>query len=144
MAEGDASVYNNFKEMLLLGKIDLSADTLKLTLLGSGYSFVATGNPAYTTISGDEITATGYTSGGETLGSLAVTQDDTANRGEFDAADVTWTSLAATTIAHAVLWDDSPTTPVADPLLIRWEIGTNSNGGDYTLSFHTDGILLLS
>jgi len=146
MAEGDATVYNNFKERLLHGEIDLVGDNLKMILLGSGYTPVYTGNPAYadTAITTNEISTTNYTAGGESLGTKSISQDDTANRGVFDAADVVWTSLGTTTIAHAILYDDTITTPTAKPLLIRWEIGTNSNGNNYTLSFHTDGVLLLS
>lgn len=143
MAEGDATVYNHAKEQFLLGNIDLVADTLKMILLGSGYSFSPDGNPGYASVSANEITGAGYTAGGKTLGTKTVTQNDTADNAKFDAADVTWTSLATATIAHAVLWDDTPTAPVADPLLIRWEIATNSNGNDYTLQFAGTGVLVL-
>ena len=144
MAEGDATVYNNYKELLLNGDVDLVNDTLNMILLGSGYTLDATGNPGYSDVSANEIGATGYTAGGKALTGKAVTQNDTANVGEFDAADVAWTSLATTTINHAVLYDDTITAPVADPLLIHWEIATNSNGNDYTLQFAATGVLRIS
>lgn len=144
MAEGDATVYNHAKEQFLLGNIDLVADTLRMVLLGSGYSFNPDGNNGYANVSAQEITGAGYTAGGKTLATKTVTQNDGADNAKFDAADVTWTSLATATIAHAVLYDDTPTAPVADPLLIRWEIATNSNGNDYTLQFAGTGVLVLS
>lgn len=92
-------------------------------------------------------TASGYTAGGKTLGSQDVTQDDTNDRGKFDAADVTWTSLgplSPATPSHAILWDDTPSSP-ADPLICYWALGTTAtNGGDYTLAFGTNGIILLT
>lgn len=144
MAEGDATAYNHFLEQLLLGNIALVADTINMVLIGNGYAFDRTGNPGYANISANEITAAGYTAKGLSLATKTVVQNDTANNAKYDAADLTWTSLAATTIAHAILFDETVTAPVADPLLIRWEISTNSNGGDYKLVFHANGIALLS
>jgi hypothetical protein len=144
MAEGDATAYNNFLEQLLNGAVDLVGDTINIALIGSGYAFDRTGNPGYATISGDEITATGYTAKGKSLAGKTTVQNDTAHNVKYDANDLTWTSLAATTIAHAIMFDDTVTAPVADILLVRWEIGTNSNGGDYKLAFNAAGVLILS
>ena len=144
MAEGDCSVYNHAKELIMLGDVHFDSDTFKIILLGSGYSFVATGNNGYANVSANEITASNYVAAGETLGTLTVTQNDTGNYAKWDAADVTWTSLGATTIAHAVIYDDSITTAPADPLICRFEISTNSNGGNYQLAFNSGGILQLS
>jgi len=144
MAEGDGTCYNQFKKLLLQGDVDLANDILKICLLGSGYSFNPDNAHGYSDMSANEISATGYSAGGETLGSKTITQNNTLDRAKFDAGDVTWTSLAATTIAHAVIYDDTLTAAPADTALIRFEIATNSNGGNYQLSFHSDGILLLS
>lgn len=141
MAAGDAHVLNNMKEQLLLGTIDLVNDVVKVALYSDAYasSQVDGAAPAYS--STNEIVASGYTAGGATLGSKAVAQDDTNDRASWDAADVTWTSLAAATIQRAIAYDDT-TTPKHQ--LIIWEIGTNSNGGNYTLQFAATGLLLLS
>ncbi len=92
-------------------------------------------------------TADGYTAGGKTLAGQDVTQDDTNDRGIFDATDVTWTSLGALTPAtpsHTILWDDTPTAPV-DPLIAYWVLGTTAtNGGNYTIQWGTLGIILLT
>jgi hypothetical protein len=147
MAEGDITVYNNAKEQLHLGGWDMDTDNFRLILLGSGYTFNQDGaNPAYadTTITSNEITATGYTAAGELMTALTVTQNDAGDYAKWDAGDVTWTSLSTTTIAHAIIYDDSITTPTADPLVLRAEIGTNSNGGNYTISWNIGGIWQLS
>lgn len=142
MAEGDITFTNHFKEQLLLKAIDMDSDTFKVVLL-NGYSITPDGNLGYADLTG-EISASGYTAGGATLGSLAVAQDDANNRASWDAADVTWTSLATATITAAAIYDDTVTTPVADPIVCFIEIATNSNGGNYTLQWNANGIGLLS
>jgi len=140
MAEGDASVHNNFKEQLLKKTIDCDSDTFKIALYTSSYTWSVDGaDTAYAAT--NEISAANYSAGGATLGSLVVTQDDTNDRAKWDAADVTWTALGAASPRHAVLYDDTTATKW---VLIHWELATDSNGGNYTLQFHTDGILLLS
>lgn len=142
MAEGDAVVYNNFKEQLLLKQIDMVNDVLKVILCTSAYTFSADGaGPVYSDVSANQIVATGYSAGGATLGSKAVTQDDTNDRAAFDGADVTWTSLAAASPRHAILYDD---TTASKWLLIHWELATDSNGGNYTLQWNALGLLLLT
>lgn len=151
MAEGDGAIYNNFKEQVMEGVYNLASggDTLKLTL-HTGYTpdidtHTIWGDTGVSTT--EYSTASGYTAGGKTLGSQDVTQDNTNDRGAFDAADVTWTSLGAlspATPSHAILWDDTPTSP-ADPLIAYWELGTTAtNGGDYTLQFGANGLILLT
>ena len=147
MAEGDASVFNQFKESLLKGDCDLVNDTIKVVLLNSLYSHTIDGNLGLAAVDSHEITATGYNAGGCTLASKTVTQVDTQDNAEFDGADITWASLGTDVIRSAVMYDDTVTATygggVADPLMIRWEIATNSNGGNYTLQFGSSGILEL-
>ena len=147
MAEGDITFYNNFKEQLMLKQVDLDTDTFKLVYLGSGYTFNQDGaNPAYadTAITSNEITAANYSAGGHSLTSLTVTQNDASDYAKWDAGDVTISSLGTTTIAHGVVVDDSITAPTADILCFRVEIGTNANGGNYTMSWNAGGIAQLS
>jgi hypothetical protein len=144
MAEGDGALYNNFKEVVLNGVFNLASggDTIKITL-HTGYTpniDAAHSVWADTGVSSTEYgTGSGYTAGGKTLATQATSQNDTSDRGEFDADDVTWTSLgplSPATPSHAILWDDTPTTPQADPLIGYWELGvTATNGGNYTLQF---------
>lgn len=141
MAEGDGHVVNNFKEQLMKKAIDLVNDTIKVALYSDAYaaSQLDGADPAYSVT--NEISASGYSAGGATLASKAVTQDDTNDRAAWDAADVTWNSLATATIQRAVVYDDTTATKWQ---LIIFELATNSNGGNYTLSFNANGILLLS
>jgi len=141
MAAGDGHVVNNFKEQILLKAIDCVNDTFKIALYSDAYasSQIDGAGPVYSAT--NEISGSGYTAGGATLGSKTVTQDDANDRAAWDAADPSWTSLAANTIQRAVLYDD---TTASKWQCIIWEIGTNSNGGNYTLQFAGTGMLLLS
>jgi hypothetical protein len=143
MAEGDAHVVNNFKEQLLLKTIDCDTDTFKVALYSDVYasSQLDGAAPAYS--STNEIVATGYTATGQSIGTPVVAQDDTNDRASWDddGTNVTWSSLAEATIRRAILYDDTTATKYH---CIIWEIATNSNGGDYTLAFNANGMLLLS
>lgn len=147
MAEGDATVYNHFKEILLLGQVDLVDHTFKVILTDSLYTMSADGSLGLADINSREITGTNYTAGGCTLAGKAVTQLDSVDKAKFDATDLTWASLGTDVIRGAVLYDDTVTatgSAVADPLCIFWSILTNSNGGNFTLSWGSSGILLLA
>jgi hypothetical protein len=144
MAEGDCTVYQSFIRDVLSGKINCTADTFKITL-HNGY----TPNQTHETrsdVSGTEYgTASGYTVGGKTLTTPTVTK---AAAVKFDADDpATWTSLgplSPATPSHAILWDDTPSSP-ADPLVCYFVLGTTAtNGGNYTLAFLATGILTIT
>ncbi len=143
MAEGDAHVVNNFKEQLLLKTIDCNSDTFRVALYSDAYAAgqLDGADPAYSAT--NEIVASGYTATGQTIGTAVVAQDDTNDRASWDddGTNITWSSLATATIQRAILYDD---TTVTKWHCIIWEIATNSNGGDYTLTFHANGMLLLS
>lgn len=151
MAEGDITVYNDFKEQTLGGIHDVAASghTLKVTL-HTGYTPDIDAHQVWldTGVSSTEYgTASGYTAGGKTLANQTVTQDNTNDRALFDADDVTWTSLGAlspATPSDAIIWNDTPTAP-ADPLICYMELGTTAtNGGDYTLQWSSSPSAILS
>jgi hypothetical protein len=151
MAEGDGAIYNNFKEQVMEGIFNLASggDTIKVTL-HTGYTPDIDAHTVWadTGVSSTEYgTGSGYTAGGATLAGQDVTQDDANDRGVFDGTDVTWSSLgplSPATPSHAIMWDDTPAAP-ADPLIAYWELGTTAtNGGDYTLQWGANGIILLT
>lgn len=152
MAEGDGLIYNNFKHVVLNGVFNLAngQDTIKATL-HTGYTPNIDTHEVWadTGVSTTEYgTGSGYTAGGVTLANQQTAQDDTNDRGTLDANDAAWTSLGPLTPAtpsHALVWDDTPTTPQADPLIANWELGTTAtNGGDYTLQWATAGLITLT
>ena len=126
MAQGDGALYNEFKEELLLGNIDMDGHTFKVILV-TGYTPNIDSHNGLSDVS--------------RLSNRAVTKDTTNARGKFDADDVTWTGLNVGTPSHAILYDD---THASDTLVCYWEVTTPTNGGNYTLQFGANGILLLT
>lgn len=147
MAQGDITFYNDFKEQIAKKVHGLTADTLKITLHTSYTPDIDT-HQVWADVSATEYgSGSGYTAGGKTLSSVTVTQDDTNNRMVIDAADVTWSALGAlspATPSHAIIWNDTPTSP-ADPLIAYIELGsTATNGGDYTIQWNAAGVATLT
>jgi hypothetical protein len=98
MAQG---IYNRLKYNLAKKLVDLSTDTIKVVLLNNSHTF----NPDHnvlTDINTNEISGTGYTTGGVALTGQTVTQDDTNDLMKFDANDSSWTS-ATFSAYHAAL-----------------------------------------
>lgn len=101
-------LYNSGKVKIADQTIDYVSDTIKLMLLDSGYAPDQDNDDAYDDISADEISGGGYTAGGETIGGKSITQNNTNNRAEFDANDVTgWNADTWTNARYAVLYKDS-------------------------------------
>ena len=147
MAQGDGAIYNTFKERLMEGVYDLSTgqDTIKVILVGA-YTPDIDSHLTYGGVSGSEYNAgAGYTAGGDTLAGQDVTKDDANDRGKFDGTDLTYSSLGPLTPVHpsyAIMYDD---TPAGDPLIAYWAVsGTAPNGGDWTLQWGANGIILLT
>ena len=95
-------------------------------------------------VSANEVSGTGYTSGGAALASKAVTVDDTDDEGVFDAADTTW-STSTITARYAVLYKDTGT-PSTSPIICIIDFGSDksSSAGNFTISWNAEGILNLN
>jgi hypothetical protein len=143
---------NKLRTLLLNHGIDLLSDTIKVMLVNNTYtpdkdhSFV----DSITGGSSKELTGTGYTggfsgSGRKTLASKTVTQDDTNDKGVFDAADVTWTGINAGTVGFIVVIKEI-TNDAASPILAVIDVTPDvvTNGGDYTAQWATDGLFHLA
>jgi hypothetical protein len=146
-------VYNLAKKLIADGSLDLLTDTIKVMLVGSTYTEDADHdyvNPsAYLT----EISGTGYAggyggSGRKTLASKTVTEDDANDRAEFDAANLTWTSINAGTPAGAILIRERAATGDTMSELIAFIDSGGfpivTNGGDLSITWDAEGILNLT
>jgi len=109
----------SFKAEILDEQHDLVADTIKIALYTSSASLGA-GTTAYSTT--NEITGTGYTAGGVTLGSKTV--DTSGTTAYFDAADPSWTS-ASFTANGALIYNDTNSDKA---------IAVLAFGGDFTVA----------
>ena len=119
---------------------DFVNDTIKVALLNNSHSY----NPDHDTfadVSANQITGTGYSAGGATLGSKTVTNDDTDNEAVWDAADVSWGS-ASFSAYHAVIYDDTLTSP-ADMLICSIDFGgiQTVTSGTFQITWAAEGII---
>ena len=96
------AVCNSFKQELLQGSHDLDGNTLKLALYTSNATLDAS-TTAYSTT--NESSGTGYTAGGETVTSVAVSLS--GNVAFVDFADVSFTSATISDAAGALLYNSS-------------------------------------
>ena len=136
-------VYNIFKKSLMNGDIDLDTNTIKVMLVTSSYTPNADTHLDRADVT-NEVTGTGYTTGGAEITSKAVTQDDTDNEGVFDGADVVWAS-STITARGAVIYKS--TGVAANDLLICYlDFGSDktSTAGDFTIQWGAEGIVNLN
>jgi hypothetical protein len=133
-----ASIYDDFKEDLLDGSVDLDNDTFKCALLDNSHSFSAS-DSTWADISANEISGTGYTAGGATLASLTIAV--ASNIARWDAADVSWTT-ATFSAYHAVIYDTSN----SDSLVCSIDLGGEQSvvAGTFSIEWSSGGILSLT
>jgi hypothetical protein len=117
-----------------------ATDTYKVALYTS-----ATYSASATTLAGvtktEVASGNGYTTGGATLASVAVTTV-TTNDAKFDANDVSWTVPAAGSLAaaYAILYND---TDANDPPVLFIDFGetiTTTDGGIFQIIWNASGI----
>jgi len=133
MAAGDGHIFNNFKEQLLLGTIDCNTDVFKLALYSDAYSAAQLDGADTAYAATNEISGSGYTAGGESIGTPVVAQDDTNDRASWDddGTDVMWTALAANTILRALLYDDTTTPNIT--YIGKARAGTAEDSADWQI-----------
>lgn len=130
-------IYDSFIERLHKGEHDLVNDTIKIALLKNTHT-PDQNDDIFTDVSGDENPAgSGYTAGGETLANVSVTESGAVII--IDADDPLWTSLTATNLRYAVIYND---THASDALIYLLDFGSDKNptAENFTIQFDSGGI----
>lgn len=125
--------------------VDMLADTIKLALFSNSVT-----TPNYDTntaygaapFNANEASGTGYTAGG-----AAVANDTyTISSGNliYDGDDTSWTGATFGPVRGALLYDDTITTPVADPAVAGIGFGADYSvtAGTFTIQHPAGGILV--
>lgn len=116
-----------------------AAESWKVALLKSGFSYVDGSHITYSNVSASECSGTGYTAGGASL-TLSSSQDST--NGKLDASDVAWGPGATISdIGYAVLYNTT-TGKIKDIKTVS-PVGSVT-AGTFTLQWHASGILRIS
>lgn len=134
-------IYNSFKQKIMNGSIDLDTDTIKVALVTNSYTPDQDAHDFFDDVT-NEVSGTGYTAGGATLANKTVTADNTDNEGVFDADNVTWTTATITSARYAIVYK-STGTAATSPLIAAIDLGQDysTSGGDFTLTWNSEGII---
>ena len=110
-------VSNNFRLLLATKIVDFANDTFKIILMQEGFVFNPDTHDLLANVSASEVAnGFGYTTGGNTLAGVAVTQNDTDDRVYVTWNNTSWTAAAGDIgpACGAIIYDD---TVVNDPLV---------------------------
>ena len=121
---------------------DWDTDTIKVALL-TGHTPAQDTHDFFNDVSANEITGTGYTAGGATLGTKTITYDTASDQIRMDAADTTWTTstLSAT---HAVVYKDTGTSTTSPVLgLVDFGGTVSTTAGTFQITWDATGILVI-
>lgn len=135
-----AKFYGLFFKSLSNKEIDLDSDTIKLMLCTSTYG-PNQDTHRYKSDVTNEVSGTGYTAGGATVGSVVSSYDTTSNVWSFDGADVSWASTTlngANAPRYGVLYDSTPATDATRPLIGWVDFGVDTPVTNGTLSVTWD------
>ena len=140
-----SKLYGNFLKQALNKEIDWDTDTIKVALLSSSYTPNQDTHDYFDDVSANEVTGTGYTTGGITLASKTSTYDGTNNVIVLDAADVTWSS-STITARYAVVYDDSGASAASKALIGYVDFGSDqsSTNGNFTITWDSTGIVRIT
>lgn len=122
--------------------VDLIGAGIKMQLVTDTYTPDFNVHDTETDIT-NEISGTGYTAGGKAITSPTLVAS--AGVLTWDAADTSWTSATFSAVRGRVLFDDTPTTPVADPLICATTFGSDYavTSGTFTVQENASGILTI-
>jgi hypothetical protein len=117
--------------------IDILDDTIKVSLHTSTYS-VSQANDDFWDDATNEVSSSGYTADGATLGSKTYSTSSLVTT--FDAADASWTAVTFTA-RYAVVYKDSGTDGTS-PLIGYLDFGGDQSpaGVNFSIAWHASGI----
>lgn len=131
------ALYPLFKQALLNKEHDLNSDSIQATLIDTAdESYSATDDT--------------YVAGANGIADLAkvavfgpLTTPTIAN-GVFDTDNFTWTAVSGDVSEAIILWNTTPTTPTADPLIAWYDTGMTGmpvtpNSGDINVTVNGSG-----
>ena len=136
-----AKVYGKFLQSMANKEIDLDTDVIKVMLCTSAY-VPDQDTHQYKSSVTNEVTGTGYTAGGATLGTVVVSYTAGTNTLMFDAADTTWAS-SSITARYAVIYDSTPATDATRPLIAYIDLDSDrtSVASEFKLTWNASGII---
>ena len=124
---------NKIKYALATGTIDFSSDVFRIILMADGFVFNKDTHHGYADVMGNELAnGNGYTTNGNLLGGVVVTEDDADDRTEVTWNNSAWTANGGPIgpSPGAIIYDDTPIAPQADPIVGYIDFGGNQTQAD--------------
>jgi hypothetical protein len=123
--------------------LDMDNDTFKCALVTSSYTPNFETHTNYTDITNELPATGGYTTGGATLTSVAMSSSsDGTGTIKWDADDVSWTSSTLSNVRAGVVYDDTVTN---DRLIAYIDFGGDfsTTSGTFQIQWNASGIFTL-
>lgn len=144
MAAGNWIMYGHALEKILDGTIDVANDSFRIVLVTSLYTPAQNTDDAWSDISANEVSGTGYTANG---GAINLTVSRSANVVTIDGEDETWAS-STITARYAVIVRDADSNgslattdiPLAYLLLDTTPADVSTTSADFTITMNANGI----
>ncbi len=135
-----AKLYGKFVLSVLNKELDYNSDTIKVALCTSSYTPDQDAHDYFNDIT-NEVTGTGYTAGGATLGTATVAYDTSTNVIKLDGDDTSWTT-STITARYAIVYDSTPATDATRPLIAYVDFGADvvSTAGTFLITWNAAGI----
>lgn len=139
-----AKIYGKTFLSLANKEIDWETDTIKVMLCTSTYTPDQDAHQYKSSVT-NEITGTGYTAGGATLGSAAATYTGGTNVFSLAGATVTW-SGSTLTARYAVIYNSTPGTDATRPVVSYVDFGADvaTTSGTLTITWDAAGICAIT
>lgn len=141
--------YNVFTEYIADGTCDLDNDAFKMALFLSTSNCATLTLDAYASFTNEHANANGYTTGGNAMTNVVWTR--TAGSTKFDCDDEVWTASGGSiTCRFAMIYDDTVTTPTADPPVCYSLLDntpadvTATDGNTLTVAIHASGVFTVA
>ena len=141
-------LYTHAAAEILRGHIEFDADDIRCLLVMTNTTADTELDDFSEVTTLDEMDGANYSSPGIALTSEAVTDDDANDRGEFDATDITWSSLGAGTrnvqaaIVYLFVTNLNGSMPIA--YIDTGGFPFAATGSDITIQWNAEGILQLA
>lgn len=136
--------FNNYHEELGKGNIDYNGDTFKLMLMTDSYT-PNVDTEAFRADVSNEASGTGYSTGGQTVDSVTLTQDNTNDRAVVDFADEVFSTVTLANVDGAILYKDNSNAST-DVLICYIDFTEGSQdvvANDFTVTPSGDGVLTI-
>lgn len=136
-----AALYGKFFSSAFNKELDWDSDTIKCMLCTSSYTPDQDAHQYKSSVT-NEVSGTGYSAGGASLGNATIIYTAATNKLMLDADDVSWAN-STITARYAVVYDSTPATDATRPLVSYQNFGADviSSGGTFQIVWNAAGIV---